>query len=255
MRKYIYIFFILIILFYIISLYNYNNNNPKVIISRLIKKGDIQSDNLRYRIYLLGLLPIGEAVFCNKGVEEYQGHKVYRLNARAQSLRFFSKVFSGRAMLNSYVDIQELNPLLFRQKIIATGKKDINREVFYDQKQNIMSIAGVKRQILPNTQDPLSAIFNVRRMDFDKIKEFEMNINTNQKNYILRGVAEQKTLTINKKIYSIVMAKAEIKRRDKNPYHKSSINMVLLKEEENIPILIKVFSGGILINAKLTDMK
>lgn len=44
-----------------------------------------------------------------------------------------------------------------------------------------MAIAGVKRQMLPNTQGPLSVISNIRRIDFDKDKELEMNININQK--------------------------------------------------------------------------
>ncbi len=71
----------------------------------------------------------------------------------------------------------------------------------------------------------------------------------------LVGKTNQQDITINKKTYRIVLVKAEIKRRDKNPYHKSNISMVLLREKENIPILIKVFASGILINAKLIDIR
>lgn len=247
-------FTFLIALLFLASV-NIYNNNVKIIISRLDKNGNIHPEKLRYRINFAGVIPIGEAVFDSQKVEEFQGRPVYHLTASARSLGIFSKLFSSYAFLDSYIDTQQFNPILFRQKLVVKGRKNIEKEAAYDQKQGIMSRDGVRRQILPNTQDPLSALFNVRRMDFDKEKEFEMNINTNQKNYILKGIAHPKNIPIQKKIYRAVFLEAEISRRDKNPYHKSKIAMVLLRDKENIPILIKAFSGGFLINAKLIDIQ
>ena len=253
MRKIILVFLIIVIL---VSAFVYrNNNNLNTLISALPDRGDIQSDTLRYRVYLWGIFPLGEAVFSNKGIEEYRGEKVYHLSVTAQSLKILSRFFKGYATLDSYVDIRDSNPILFKQKLVVTGKKEINKEIIYDQTRGIMSMAGVKRQILPNTQDPLSAIFNIRRIDFDKMKDIQMNINTNQKNYILKGKTELKSLSINKIIYKIALAKAEIKRSEDSPYHQSNIEMVLLQETENLPILIKVFASGALINARLIDVK
>lgn len=251
--KKIFIFLVLLILFSLFVLWN--NNNPKTIISRLIKKSNLQIGELNYRIYFLGLIPIGEAGFSIGKIEEYKGSNVYHLTAQAKSFKILSKICSVYAVIDSYVDIYSLNPILFKQKLSISGKDDAYKEVIYDQKEGVISIAGVRRQIFPNTQDPLSAILNIRKMDFDKIQEFEMNINTNQKNYILRGTARADNIKISNKIYKTFILKANISRRDKNPYHKSSIKMVLLKDKENIPILIKVFASGILINAKLTDIK
>jgi hypothetical protein len=252
MKKFLSILLILIFCLVFIAI---RNSSPSVIISDLIKKGQIQEGQLRYKIYLFGVLPVGEAILGTKKIEDYNGQKVYHLNARAESLRFFSKFFSGHAILDSFIDISELNPILFKQKLTVTGKPDINKEVFYDQKEAIMSISGVKRQILPNTQDPLSAIFNLRRLDFDRTKNFEMNINSNQKNYVLKGTTKKRDLSINKKRYKIVLVKAEIRRRDKSPYHKSSVNMVLLKENANTPVLINIFASGVLINVKLVAIE
>lgn len=252
MKKWLVLFIVIVLCFAFVF---YHNNNIKNIISGLSKKGDIEPGELRYRIYLLGIIPIGEAVFGVEKSEQYQGEAVYHLSATAQSLNVFSKFFKGRAVLDSYIDIKQLTPLVFKEKIAISGKQDIDREITYDQKNGIMSIAGVKRQILPNTHDPLSATFNIRHLDLDKVKEIEMNINTNQKNYILKGTAEQKNILIHKQAYRIILAKAEIARRDKNPYHKSSISMVLLKEKQNLPILIKVFASGVLINARLIEIR
>jgi len=232
----------------------YYNNNPKVIISFLLKKGGFKQGDLIYRVNLFGIIPVANAVFKAERIEEYNGQKVYHLSATAQSLKIFSKFFSGYAALDSYIDIQTHNPILFKEKTIITDKKAVNKEVLYDHKNGVMNISGVKRQIFPDTQDPLSSIFNIRSMNFDNKKDLEMNMNTNQKNYILKGTAQHKDISVNKKIYKTVFLRADIRRKDKNPYHQSKITMVLLKEKENIPILIKVFASGFLINAKLVDI-
>ena len=252
MRKILLIFSIIILFLAAVTIYN---NDTKVIVSRLNKNSNIQIGDLRYRINLLGVIPVGEAIFQRETIEEYKGQRVYHLIAAARNLSIFSKFFSSYAALDSYIDMQQFNPILFKQRLLVTGKEGIDKEVIYDQRQGIMSIANVRRQILPNTQDPLSAIFNIRRMDFDKTKEFEMNLNTNQKNYILKGTARLKNILVNKKIYKIILLGIQISRRDKNPYHKSRIKMVLLKEKDNLPILIDVFASGIFINAYLIDIK
>lgn len=233
----------------------YNNNNPKIVISSLLKKGNIKRGDLIYRLNLFGIIPVANAILKAECIEEYNGQKVYHLTASASLLEWISKFFQGYALLDSYIDRETCNPVLFKQKMIIPGKGAIDKEVVYDQKKAIMTIAGVRRQIYPNTQDPLSIIFNIRRMNFANTKKLEMNINSNQKNYVLKGRVEHKGISVNKKIHKTVFLKADIRRRDKNPYHQSKITVVFLNEEENTPILIKVFASGILINAKLIDIK
>jgi len=252
MKKTLIILFILILVLVFTAM---SNNTPRVIISNLSKAGEINPGELRYQINLFGVLPVGEAIFALEKQEEYEGRQVYHLSATAKNLDIYSCLFNNYVVLDSYIDTQQFNPVLFKQRMNIKGKGSIEKVISYDQSQGVMSIAGVRRQILPNTQDPLSAMLNIKRMDFNKVKEWEMNINTNQKNYILKGIATQQDIIVNKKTYRIVLAKAQIKRRDKNPYHKSSISMVLLNEKENIPILIKVFASGVLINAKLIDIR
>jgi Protein of unknown function (DUF3108) len=246
--------FFLIILILFLAFVVYNNTDPRAIISELAKKGDIRQGDLRYRINLFGIIPIGEATLSLERQIEYKGSKVYHLNATAAPLKYYAKFFKGYAVLDSYVDSDTLNPVLFKQKVEAPGKENPYKEVSYDQKNGTMSLEGVKRSIFPNTQDPLSALFNIRRMDLDNTKKIEISINTNQKNYILAGSAETGDLTINKKIYKIALLNTQIKRRDKDSYHKSKVWMVLLRGKENIPISIKVFASGILINVKLVDI-
>jgi hypothetical protein len=221
----------------------------------LNKQGGFRQGELVYRINLLGFIPVGDAVFYAPKEEMLAGRKVYHLTASAKSLKSISLFLSGSADLDSYIDKESLNPVLFRQKISVRGKNDLVREASYDQAQSVMTLAGVKRQILPDTQDHLSAIFNLRRMDFEKTRNYDLNINTNQKNYSLKGSARPGQIVLKGKVYKTVFLEASISRRDKNPYHKSMMSMLLLKDEGNLPIMIKVFASGALINVRLIEIR
>lgn len=252
MKRILFIIFLVILVLILLAGYN---SNPKVIISRLIKSESVQVGALKYRIYFLGIIPVGEAIFSVGRLEEFKGQKVYHLNATARTLKYFPKFFNGDAALDSYVDIQKFNPILFKQKLMIAGKEYINKEIIYNQKEGFMSIAGIKRNILPNTQDPLSVMFNLMHLDLAEAGEFKININAYKKNYTFKGIAKPKDVLINSKAYKIFFLKGWISRQDKNPYHQSSITAVLLNQKENIPILIKVFSGGVLIQARLVDIR
>ncbi|MFH0913489.1 MAG: DUF3108 domain-containing protein [Candidatus Omnitrophota bacterium] len=256
MRKILITLIGIILLLAFVSWYN---TSPAVIISRLNESNgglEVKARQLRYRVYLFKVFPVGEAVFNNENVvEEYNGQRVYHLSATASNLKLLSKFFNASAQLDSYIDMRNFNPLLFKQRLVVSGKPDLYKEVYYDQENHIMSIDGERRRILADTQDPLSAVFNIRRIDFSKIKDFEISINTNQKNYVLRGIAQTKGVSIKKKAYKAAFLKANISRRDKSRYHKSSIAMVLLEENGNIPVLINVFAKGIVINVRLVGIK
>lgn len=246
---------VLLVLTLLIAFAYSQNSNYKGIIRTLARQDNVGRDHLRYRIYFLGLFPVGEASIRNLGLEEYQSGKVYHLRADAQSLNIFSSFFKGIATLDSYIDFNDHVPLLYTEKLQITGKPDTTKEVFYNHKEMFMSIKGIKRQIVSHTQDPLSAIFNLEHMDLGKVKDLEMNINTNQKNYTLSGTTMRKDLSIDKKVYGLILAKAKIYRRDKNPYHQSQLTVVFLKNKENIPVLIRVFASGTLVVAKLIEAK
>ncbi len=255
MKKFFAIILLLILFFVSGSLYI---NRPKAIITNLIKDKDAAGKKLTYIVSIFAVLPVARAEFSSRVIEDYDGTKgnqVYHFSAQARNLGIYSRFFQGQAVLDSYVDALTFNPFLFTQRICLPGKKDAVKEAYYNQLEHIMSLAGEKRQILPDTQDPLSAIFNIRRMDFTKTREFELNINTNQKNYLLKGTAELKSLLVRGKKIEIVIVDADIARREKSPYHKSSIRMVLWRDKGNLPVYIKVFASGFLLTSRLVDIK
>jgi len=254
MKKFLFGSFLIIFLFLVFS--SGYNNNPRIIISRLHNIRDIQEiTELRYTVYFLGIIPVGKAVFNPARIEEFMGKQTHHLSATAETSEFFPKSFAAKASLDSFVEDRQFNPLLYRLKLTVSGRKDINEEITYNQKDGFMSVAGVKRFILPNTQDPLSAMFNIMRMDFEKITEFQINVNAHKKNYILKGIVQNKDLSVNSRLQKIYILKGKVFRQDKNPYHQSSVTVILLKEKFNIPCLIEVFSGGLLIKTRLVSIK
>jgi len=231
------------------------NSNISGIILKLDKKGIAENRDLKYQVNLFNIFPVADAIFYSGKQEEYKGKKVDHLSARTFTKRSFSRLFDANVALDTYIDPSSGNPLYFKQRISISGKEDSEKEIIYDQKNGAMELAGVRRSILPDTQDFLSAIYNLRKMDFAKVKAFDMNINTNQKNYMFKGEVSGKSLKVNRKNYEIFIVKGVIKRRDKNPYHKTEISIVFLKGKENIPLFIKVFSSGFLLGIKLTDIQ
>lgn len=247
-------FIILFVVGLLLFFFYRDNNNPKGIILDLVRSKKAGAGRLRYTVNFLGIIPVGEAVFSDKGVIDYKGSKVRHLNAEAKNLDIYHFLRKVSASIDSYLDPQDDNPVFFGQRLSVSGAKDNYKEAFYDQKNGIITVSGQQRRMPAGTKDPLSVIFNLRRMDFAKNKDFEFNINTNQKNYILKGTSSIESVNIKGREYEVIFLKARIYRSGKNPYHQSAVTMALVKEGgENIPVLFKVFAGGILINARLQE--
>ncbi|MFA4889281.1 MAG: DUF3108 domain-containing protein [Candidatus Omnitrophota bacterium] len=230
-------------------------DSPRAIISRILKYQGAESGKLSYKIKLFGFLPAGDAIF-NPAVEvNLQGKSVYQISASARTAKWLAFAFSGSAQVESFINKESLNPILFRQKLLLKDKPEVDKEISYNQEQGSMTIAGESRVILPDTQDPLSLMFRLKSIDFDELNNFTFNINTNKKNYAFRGIVQRQNIALEGKAYKIFLVNATVSRIDKNPYHKTSINMVFLRHNgENIPILIKVFSSGAYITIQLTKL-
>ena len=247
-------FFLLIFLLLIISgvAFFKFNTDPEVILKGSAVAGTSEGQELSYQINLFAIFPMGNARFYAPIDEKYKGKDTYHLRAVAQSLDYLSSFFSGSAFLDSYIDTKALNPVMFSQKILIKGKPSLTREVSYDQKNGVITTFKGERAIPPDTLEPLSAIFRLRRMNFDKTNDFRMFINTNQKTYVLSGVATRKTIRKGAQTFRVVRVKADIRRQDKdNPYHRTKMEMYLLQDKENLPFMINVVASGVFINVRL----
>ena len=208
----------------------------------------------KVRLYLLGIVPVGEAVLKEEKTT-YEGRAAVHLSAVAYTGGFFSRIIAARVAADSFVDSQSLNPMEFRQKTAIRGK-ETEKKVVYDQEKKVMIIAGKSWDILENTKDPLSAVYTMRHMKFAPSQPIEMNINTNQKNYSVKGWCNFIHEEINGTAYQVTQINVSIQRRDKNnPYHRSKVEIFALEGRANTPVLIKVLSGGVLAYARLINTR
>lgn len=243
------LYIILLLLLCAVLVYGIRQNSLKEIIS----KADFSapSGKLYYRIYLFGFLPVGNAVLEDNGISVWNKKKVYHLSAKAQAAGIISKLYPFTASIDSYLD-ENFLPVFFKQSL-KTKDKDIVKEIRFYQDKNIMEILGVTRVILAQTYEPLSAIMRLRRMDFDKESNFDLNINTNQKDYALKGTARTQGVRLGKGVIKAYVLDGRIFRRDKNHYHQTNFTAVLSGAKFNTPVLMKFFSSGILVTITLVN--
>lgn len=233
-------------------------NSPSNIIkhSRLQDKLPAKGNTLIFRVNYLGLIPSGLARLEDKGEELYQGRRVSHLSAHVRPLSIYSGFFNGWAEAHSYIDTDKLCTLKFMHRLILPNKPEKEKEIFYDQENNFMELKGVKRKILPGTQDGLSAIFYIRRQEIGLGKTFDLNINTNQKNYQLYiKVVKREEYILGKTRVGAWVLDVVIRRRDKNPYHRTTMKIWILDNPSKIPILIKAMTNVGPITARLTDVE
>ena len=226
-------------------------NNPRTILARLdTTKLENQAKQLVCRVYFLGLFPVGRAVLRDEGLIKFEGKDFYHLSAQAGPEDLINKIYPFAAGIDSYLDLKALVPVFFRQDI-RTKDKELKKEVRYDQVNNVMEINGEKRTILPETYEPLSLLHKLRRMDLASISSFDLNINTNQKNYAFTGEITKENIQVKGGPVDIYRIKGRVFRRDKNPYHQSRIEIVLLNNSPKTPVFIRVFASGALITVRL----
>ncbi|MDO8748112.1 MAG: DUF3108 domain-containing protein [Candidatus Omnitrophota bacterium] len=244
--------FIVIIVFLVLAIgVSAYQNNPRIILAHLdAAKLESQAKQLTCKVYFLGLFPVGKAVLRDEGLMRFEGGDSYHLSAQAGVESLIFKIYPFSASIDSYLDPKTLLPVFFRQDI-QTKDKVLKKEVRYNQISNVMEIGGEKRTIFPETYEPLSVLHKLRRMDLDKTSNFDLNINTNQKNYAFTGDISKENIQTKSGPVGAYRLKGRIFRRDKNPYHQSKIEIVLLDNGPKTPIFIKVFASGALITVRL----
>lgn len=236
-------------------LFQISRNNPSAVLTSLTKRNALSANKqFIFTIKLFGVLPVGEAGLNDRSPDTLGGKDVYRISAEMHPAAFVDNFYKITARIESFIDSKSLLPVFFKQTLRRPDKPSEDKEVSYDQEKHTMFIKGKEeRVILPDTYDPLSAMSFLRRQDFSALTDFDININTNQKNYGMKGKVDGKEkVVISGKEYYVWKLTANIARRDKNnPYHKSKVTFYLLDDKRKTPILIKVFASGAYIVAVL----
>jgi len=240
-----------IILVMILSVKEAVLNNPEGILKRLPKQeGNIftKGKELVFLVKYMGIIPVGKAKIIVGGLTNYNGRDVYRLVVEAETQGFVSIFYKARARIESYMDKNKLHSLRYTENIILPDKGTETKEIIYDQDNLIMIRKDFKRKILPNTQDPLSAIFYLRTQDFNIGESFIINTITKEEIYELKA-------NVFKKEGDIWMLKITVARKNKSSYHGGNFSVWITDDAMRLPLLIKGWTQVGLITMRLVNIK
>jgi hypothetical protein len=259
--KKIVVLFVCVVLLFFLSVFFFEslgNNAGKI-------AGDLGLDNASmgqtfnrkvFKINLFGGLPVGRAVMTNHGLSVFKDKEAYLCSGQAQTSGLAALFFNGKAEVSSYIDKDTLLPLLFKESLSRPDSPVQQKEIVYDHNNLIMETNGTKRQILPGTLDPFSVMFYLSRQSFEPGREFDLNINTNQKNYrFFLKVLKREERIVNGRKIGIWIVKGDIKRRDKSPRHTTNLTLWLLDNGEKTPLFFKVVASGLPVTARLIEAK
>jgi len=231
------------------------NTAPAAIFKQLKVENSVKvPTEFHYKSFLFGILYVADAVLEDAGIREYKSMIVRHLKAKAYPVWPISKIFPFEVSIDSYIETRTSLPVMFKQ-VFNTKEKNTQKEIYYDQLSGFMQILGVKRSILPETYEPLSAIYKLRNSDLLNAPEFNLNINSNQKNYTLTGQTRKQNIRIKDANMEIFNLNGKIFRHDKSPYHRSELSILFSNDTQKIPFLIKIFASGFLITAKLSEVR
>lgn len=259
LKKFIkYAFWMILIIVVIFSVVEIISDTPACVLNNLIKKGALNTKNLTLKVNYLLLIPVGEANLNILGKERFRNADLLHIRAQARTFDYVKSVFHAKATIDSYIDPVELHSVYFMQHLEMINKPTEEKEISYDQKKHIMFYQGQRgkeeRVIGEHAQDPLSAIFYIQNKQFALGDEFSLSMNTNQKNYVIKGkFLGRQIITVSGINYEVWLVEASAGRKDKNPRHKTSFKIWFLESEgKKIPILIKAMTniGPIVAKAK-----
>lgn len=222
----------------------WRNNSPSLITSRLLLSNPQAPSLLHYKIRLFGVLELGQAKIIFPKQEELGNASIYQIKGEGGPSKFIAMFFNPKASAISEIDLKRSLPVKFTYSMAVPGVPTDNKTITYDHKNNTMELDGVKRVIFANTQDPLSAMHFIRNQEMALGKEFDINFNTNQKNYrILLKVAEKKEFLVRGRKIVLWLLEGQIGRRDKSPRHRTYIK-IWFWAEFKVPVLVKTMTNG-----------
>ncbi len=143
-------------------------------------------EKIAYTLRYMGL-PAGKAITRVQEITEFNNREVYVLTGRVRTSDFISLFFEAEGRVCSYIDSKRFHSLYFHGESQASGHRKNEKTLIFNQQDLFLQIdGGEKVRILPDTQDPLSAFYFLRLLDYDKIKEgYEINIKSRKRDRTL----------------------------------------------------------------------
>ncbi|MCK5534715.1 DUF3108 domain-containing protein [bacterium] len=132
-----------------------------------------------------GAITAGYSTLEVREILEINGRKVYHIVAKTRSTSFFDKIYKVRDTVETFVDVESICSWRFRKEL-NEGKYHSLKETIYDQKNHLAITNGNVVKVVPFVQDVLSALYYLRTHDIEVGEKYDIDVNTDKKNWALR---------------------------------------------------------------------
>ncbi|MCK4519155.1 MAG: DUF3108 domain-containing protein [Candidatus Omnitrophica bacterium] len=212
-------------------------------------------EKLVYTLRYMGL-PSGKAILKITEIGDYQGEKAYFLSANARTSDFISVFFEIEGWVKSILDKKKLRSLYFQEHSQATGHRQNDKVVVYNQDKHYLEVDGEQFRILPDTVDPLGSFYVIRLIKLEKLKQGQsLNIKSRKRDRTLY-VKYEGTEILDSPFGKIETYKIYIhlKRVKATSKHEISGYMWVTADEKRIPVSIDINTKAGQVSVRLLDL-
>lgn len=185
---------------------------------------------------------------------EMNGRKVYHIIAKTRSTSFFDKFFKVRDTVETFVDVESLCTWRFRKEL-NEGKYHKVKETIYDQRNHTATTKGNVVKVLPFVQDVLSALYYLRTHDIKTGRNYDIDVNTDKKNWALRVKVSKEEIVKTKAGKFRTICIEPVLREEGIFKQKGRLWVWVTNDSKKIPVLMesKILVGSIV--AVLIELK
>jgi len=186
-----------------------------------------------------GIVNAGSATLAVVEVKEHGGRRVYHIESKANSNRFFSSFYKVRDKVVSYMDVQTLNSVYFHKRL-REGDYRKTVEMDFDHEAEVARYRdGRTFDILPGTHDVLSAFFYIRNLDLAPGKVYSVPAHSSRRTYELRVMVHgRETVEVKAGTYTCFVVEPVIEGEGLFK-HEGKLTLYITDDEYRTPVLIK----------------
>lgn len=220
-------------------------------------------ENLQYRVEWLGI-PIGSIILNVAGIEKIDSNECYHIIARTMPNRFLTKLYDIEYTVHTYIDKNTLYTVRF-EKTRRLRDKIAHIVIDFDRKKNearirregsadSIHISSLREElgrdmpitieILGDTQDLFSSLFQFRLMQIKQDHSYPINIYYDERNWTINMKVERPFIKDMRKKGSFAVFKSLLES-DLSSYilGKSNLYVYFTADSRRIPLEFHLGTG------------
>ncbi len=188
---------------------------------------------------LYGALRVGKARMETHSSPQDDGRPALKILSRAKSEGWVDAVYKVRDQIESIMDLNHLHSLRMSKQLREGKYKHDSEAIFNHGKGLVRYSDGTDKEMIPGSQDVLTALFYVRTFPLDVGMTLHIPIHDGKKGYLLRVNVKGRE-TIKTKMGKIECLVLEPKMKSRGLFKSEGQMLVYLSDDaRRLPVLLK----------------